>query len=52
MSGRRKGSGIAVWHVVIGHGAPVVGAQLNVKLRPETRDEIYAIADANLWGVG
>ena len=27
-------------------------AQLNVKLRPETRDEIYAIADANRWGVG
>lgn len=27
-------------------------AQLNVKLRPETRDDIYAIADANRWGVG
>ena len=27
-------------------------AQLNVKLKPETRNEIYAIADANRWGVG
>lgn len=27
-------------------------ARLNVKLRPETRDEIHAITDANRRGVG